>query len=162
LLVNTVRSVIAPLLLGLILSTTTLAAPPPAATPSARDKCPVCGMFVAKYANWVTSSRFKDGSVVYFDGVKDLFTHYFDPSRYTPGRRQGDIAAMTVREYYALKTIDAKSAWFVIGSDVHGPMGNELVPFASRDDAAAFLADHKGKKILRFNEITRQIVKSLN
>jgi nitrous oxide reductase accessory protein NosL len=119
-------------------------------------------MFVAKYPNWVASTRFRDGTVYYFDGPKDMFSHYLDPARYTPGKRQADIVAMSVKEYYSLKMMDAKNASFVLGSDVYGPMGSELIPFASRSDAASFMADHKGKKVLRFKEIDQKVMKSLN
>jgi len=154
------------LLIAFAFAAPALSAPPakPAApaTPSARDKCPVCGMFVARYPDWVASTRVKSGTTYYFDGPKDMFSHYFDTPRYTPGQRQADIASMLVKEYYSLMMIDARSAFFVIGSDVHGPMGNELIPFASRKDAESFMADHKGKRVLRFNEITKELVKSLN
>ena len=125
-------------------------------------KCPVCGMFVARFPDWTATARFKDGTTSYYDGPKDMFSHYLDTARYTPGKRQADITALSVKEYYSLATIDARSAWFVIGSDVHGPMGNELIPFKSEKDALAFKIDHKGKRILRFNEITRHTMKSLN
>ena len=131
-------------------------------TIAAGAKCPVCGMFVAKYPNWVASARFKDGTNSYYDGPKDMFSHYLDTARYTPGKNQADIVALTVKEYYSLATIDARSAFFVVGSDVNGPMGSELIPFRSEKDALSFKADHKGKRILRFKEITRQIIGSLN
>lgn len=125
-------------------------------------KCPVCGMFVAKYPDWTASTRFKDGTTSYYDGPKDLFSHYFDPGRYTPGKRQADIIALSVKEYYSLAMIDARTAFFVTGSDVYGPMGNELIPFRTEKDAASFKLDHRGKRVLRFNEITRQTIKTLN
>jgi nitrous oxide reductase accessory protein NosL len=138
-----------------------IAAPPTATMPSAKDKCPVCGMFVAKFPNWVASARLKDGSVYFFDGPKDLFSHYFATGKYTPGKKQADIVSLAVKEYYSLKMIDAKSALYVSGSNVYGPMGHELVPFATERDAAAFLKDHKGKRLLRFKEITPAIVNGL-
>ena len=52
--------------------------------PGATDKCPVCGMFVAKYPDWVAEIIFKDGSAVYFDGCKDMFKYYFNLKRYNP------------------------------------------------------------------------------
>lgn len=128
----------------------------------ASAKCPVCGMFVAKYPDWAASARFKDGSSQYFDGPKDLLTYYLDTSRYAPGKRQTDLAALTVKEYYSLEAIDPRSAFFVIGSDVYGPMGSELIPFKSEKDAASFRADHRGKKIVRFSEITPQLMKTLH
>ncbi|MDD2367457.1 MAG: nitrous oxide reductase accessory protein NosL [Desulfuromonadaceae bacterium] len=125
-------------------------------------KCPVCGMFVAKYPDWVASARFKDGHTSYYDGPKDMFSHYFDPAHYTPGRRTGDVVSMSVTEYYSLAMIDARAAFFVSGSDVYGPMGSELIPFKTEEDARSFKLDHRGKQILRFNELTPQIIKSLN
>ena len=125
-------------------------------------KCPVCGMFVAKYPDWTATVRFKDGSISYYDGPKDMFSHYFDTSRYTPGKRQADIAALSVKEYYSLESIDSRTAFFVVGSDVSGPMGSELIPFKTEKDAQSFKLDHKGKRILRFNEITSQLIKTLN
>lgn len=125
-------------------------------------KCPVCGMFVAKYPDWTASARFKDGTTYYYDGPKDLFSHFLDPGRYTPGRRQADMTALVVKEYYSLTMIDARAAVYVVGSDVYGPMGSELIPFRYEKDAIAFKIDHRGKRILRFNEITRQIIQSLN
>lgn len=130
-------------------------------TPSAKDKCPVCGMFVAKYPDWTAFSKTSGGTSYFFDGPKDMFSHYFNPGRYTPGKRQSDISGLSVKEYYSLKMIDAKSAFYVIGSDVYGPMGSELIPFATQKDAAAFMKDHKGKKILRFADITPQTIKDL-
>ena len=162
---TSLRRTTAQLLLCLALCSFSFAAPlkkAGEAGPSAREKCPVCGMFVAKYPNWVASTRFKDGTVYYFDGPKDMFSHYLDAPRYTPGKRQADIAAMSVKDYYSLKTMDANSAYFVLGSDVYGPMGSELIPFASGPDAASFMADHKGKKVLRFKEIDQKVMKSLN
>lgn len=125
-------------------------------------KCPVCGMFVAKYPDWTASARFKDGTTYYYDGPKDMFSHFLDPARYTPGRRQADITLLMVKEYYSLTMIDARTALYVAGSDVYGPMGSELIPFRNEKDAIAFKIDHRGKRILRLNEITRQTIQSLN
>jgi nitrous oxide reductase accessory protein NosL len=36
-------------------------------------------------------------------------------------------------------------------------MGHELVPLASKEDAEDFLKEHKGRKILRFDEVARAL-----
>lgn len=128
---------------------------------SAREKCPVCGMFVAKYPDWVAVLRFKDGSALAFDGPRDLFTAYLDLKRYAPGRSPADVAAIEVKDYYSLRVVDGFRATFVLGSDVTGPMGRELVPFADAGDAAAFLKDHQGRRSLRFGEVTAAVLRSL-
>jgi nitrous oxide reductase accessory protein NosL len=121
--------------------------------PGARDLCPVCGMLVSKYPHWVATITYKDGHAHHFDGAKDLFKFWFDPPRYAPGHRREDMLALWVTDFYDLRRIDARQAHFVIGSDVLGPMGHELVPLASADDAQAFLKEHKGKRVLRFDEV---------
>ena len=130
--------------------------------PSPKDKCPVCGMFVYKYPDWTAQIVFKDGDVVFFDGCKDLFKYYFDLKKYNPGRKLEDIAAVYVSEYYEMKSIDAADAYFVVGSEVYGPMGHELIPLATEKDAETFKNDHKGKGILRFQEVTRKVIDHLD
>ena len=139
-----------------------MAADKGSAAVTAGAKCPVCGMFVARYPDWIATARFKDGTTSYYDGPKDMFSHFLDPGRYTPGKRQSDVVALAVKEYYSLEMIDARAAFFVAGSDVYGPMGSELIPFLNEKDARSFKNDHKGKRIFRFNEITRLTIKSLN
>ena len=39
-----------------------------------------------------------------------------------------------------------------------GPMGYELVPLGTKADAEDFLKDHKGKRILTYDEVTLLIV----
>jgi len=130
--------------------------------PSKEDKCPVCGMFVYKYPDWTAHIIFKDGAAVFFDGCKDLFKYYLDLKKYSPGRKIEDIAGVYVNEYYEMKTINAVNAYFVVGSDVYGPMGYELIPLASIEDAETFRNDHKGKEILRFREVTQEVIDGLD
>jgi len=130
-------------------------------SPPASAKCAVCGMFVAKYADWTGVITFKDTSSLFFDGPKDLFAYYNAIKQYTPERDRSEVDTISVKDYYTLAYLDGRKAFYVIGSDVYGPMGKELVPFESADDAAAFLKDHGGKRILRFGDITAQVLKSL-
>jgi nitrous oxide reductase accessory protein NosL len=118
------------------------------------DKCPVCGMFVAKYKTWIAQVIFSDGSYAAFDGPKDMLKYHLNLNKYAHSRKPSDIAAVYVTEYYSAKLMDAKKMLYVIGSDVNGPMGDELVPIASEEKAKEFLRDHKGNSILKFSEIT--------
>jgi nitrous oxide reductase accessory protein NosL len=153
---------LATLLLTLALSfSAAIAAQPTAPAPLAKDKCPVCGMFVSKYPDWIATVTFKDSSVLFFDGVKDFFTYYHNMQKYTPARNQASISFISVNDYYTLKPVDARQAHFVLGSDVYGPMGKELVPFGKVNDAQAFIKDHKGKMVLHFSDVTPKILKSM-
>lgn len=144
------------------LMTTAGAAGFKARKPANGDKCPVCGMFVAKYPDFASQIQFRDGKTVHFDGPKDLFKYHQNIPRYSPGLKQADIVAILVTSYYTVAPIDARTAWFVAGSDVYGPMGRELIPFGKEDEAREFLKDHKGKTLLRFGEITPAVIRGLD
>ena len=58
--------------------------------------------------------------------------------------------------------MEAQSALYVIGSDVLGPMGHELLPFKDKEAAQEFLEDHKGKALIRFQEVTPALIESLD
>lgn len=126
--------------------------------PGPKDSCPVCGMLVSKYPNWVAVVLYRDGHAHFFDGPKDMFKYLHDYAKYAPGHRKEDIAGIHVTEFYGLGKMDAHKAFYVIGSDVLGPMGYELVPLETRADAEEFLKDHKGKQILQFEQVTAVIV----
>jgi copper chaperone NosL len=126
-----------------------------------KGNCTVCGMFVANFPDWAACVTFKDGTQAWFDGPKDLFTYLLNLKRYAPKRSAADLTAVQVRDYYALKLIDARKAFFVLGSDVMGPMGKELVPFATESAGRDFLRDHRGQRILAFQEITPDAMKGL-
>jgi nitrous oxide reductase accessory protein NosL len=114
-------------------------------------------MLVSKYPNWVAVVTWKDGHAHFFDGAKDMFKFLHDLPKFAPGHRKEDIAAIYVTDFYNLERIDARKALFVVGSDVLGPMGHELVPLANKADAEDFLKDHKGKKILAFDRVSAEI-----
>ena len=159
---ETAKTVVFSTVVILLWSTAVWGQKPTPVQPSKEVKCPVCGMFVAKYPDWVGEIIYRDGEVVFFDGAKDLFKYYFNMKRYAPKRSRADIAAIYVTEYYRVRLIDADKAFLVVDSDVYGPMGRELVPFDTKADAEAFMRDHYGKRILRFDQVTPAVIKKLD
>ena len=137
------------------------AAPKASGAPPKNAKCPVCGMLVAKYPDWYGTIVYLDGTTSYFDGPKDLFNYYLNPQKYQPAQKRAEIVAITVKDYYSLTGIGARQAFFVTGSNVLGPMGKELIPFAKKADADGFRADHLGRRLLRFPEVTLELLKTL-
>jgi len=114
-------------------------------------KCPICGMFVAKYPQWV--ALYDGEKKFYFDGVKDMMKYAF--------ARKLSSDKFYVSDYYKLSKLEATKAFYVIGSNVYGPMGSELIPFATQEEAETFSRDHNGQKVISFDEITEVLVKSL-
>jgi len=126
--------------------------------PGKKDRCPVCGMFVAPYPDWVATIVFKDGSQLFFDGAKDLFRHYYAMPNKDDKRTREEIENIYLTDYYSTKLLPVEELFLVLGSDVYGPMGHELVPVAGEAAAKAFFKDHNGLKIIRFEQMTPQLI----
>jgi nitrous oxide reductase accessory protein NosL len=116
-------------------------------------------MFVAKYPKWA-GLMVIDGKKYYFDGVKDLMKFYIFDADFTYDRSK--ITAITVTDFYTLESIPAKEAYYVTGSSLYGPMGNELIPFKTKEAAENFMRDHQGEAIVRFDQITPRMVMALD
>ncbi|MBL3601314.1 MAG: nitrous oxide reductase accessory protein NosL [gamma proteobacterium endosymbiont of Lamellibrachia anaximandri] len=160
---NTNNRFILIIILGfLLLAQPVVSGPVDLPKPGPTDTCPVCGMFVAKYPEWVATVRYKDGHAHHFDGAKDLFKYLLDLPKWAPGHQAENIDSIGVTEYYGLALINAHEAFYVIGSDVLGPMGHELIPLETKEDAEEFLRDHKGLSIIRFNQVVGEMLIKLD
>jgi len=131
------------------------------------EKCPVCGMFTYKYPKWAAQIFYKHDNHEHhysFDGVKDMMKFYFNPMAWGDYKNsvKKNISKILVTDYYSQKAIDATKAYYVIGSDIYGPMGNELIPFENKDDAKTFKSDHRGTNIIEFKDIIEDEVYKLD
>jgi nitrous oxide reductase accessory protein NosL len=121
------RALVTTLLVSLLIACPALAGQITPPEPPARARCPVCGMFVAKYPDWVASLTFKDATTVYFDGPKDMFTYYLNPGKYVRHKALRHYLSLCKRLLFS-SIHRWSAAFYVSGSDVTGPMGKELVP----------------------------------
>lgn len=113
----------------------------------ATARCATCGMVVAPDSGWRAG-----GDDLAFDAPKCLF-------RYR--HREGDVPNAWVIEYYAQERRPAREMLYVIGTDLEGPMGRDLVPVEGREAAERLMADHHGERILAFDEVTQDVVEGL-
>ena len=111
-------------------------------------RCAVCGMIV-KNSPWATLIK-ADGKDYYFDGVKDMAQFYYTNDK---------MKEAYVSDYYTLEKLEAKDAFYVHGSNVFGPMGEEFIPFKDEAKAQSFMKDHAGKGVIKFDEIKTYIGK---
>ena len=154
--------------LGAILELALLASAPAAAQeigprqPADASRCPVCGMLVARHPDWLAQIVLADDEALFFDGAKDLFRFLLEPEERPQAARARESGVAFVTSYYDREAIRARDAQFVIGSDVLGPMGAELIPHASREEAEEFSRDHGGSAILGFDEVTREVLLRLD
>jgi nitrous oxide reductase accessory protein NosL len=118
-------------------------------------KCLVCGMLVRLYPDWACVVEVGKKRL-YFDGVKDMMRFYLSLDRYHFKRE--NISKILVQDFYTLKPIDAKKALYVVGSNIKGPMGWDFIPFGELKYAKIFLNDHKGREIIKFDDITPKLI----
>lgn len=130
--------------------------------PTMDDTCPVCGMMPAKHTDWNAQVVYTDGEAVHFDAPKDLYTYVYNPGEYiTDDRTLDDVEATYFTEYYTTEHVAlADDLYFVTGSDVTGPMGEDLVPVQGRGNADTFAQEHGGT-VLNPEEVTPSVVSEL-
>ena len=120
-------------------------------------ECPICHMNIEHGVPGPAAVVFNDGKVVGFDGAGDMFRYILDPAKY-------EFDAANIKHVYVTddttkKFLDAKSALYVLESDVQATMGSEVVPFSKKEDAEKFKTEHKGEKIVAYSEITPEALK---
>jgi len=133
---------------------------PSAARIPAEARCPVCGMMPARYPDFAPKLHFTDGRMAAFDGCKDMFRFLLDMEKYGRGKTSEEVERIEVKDFGSGAWIDGRTAYYVAGSSVRGPMGPEILPFASREAAEAFRKE-KGGEVLEFSGITAGVVEGL-
>ena len=121
-------------------------------------RCPVCGMYPARFPKWAAQIIFKDGSAHFFDSPVDLFMFLEDSARFDPTHKAEDAAALYVADHRSGAWVDARQATFVIDSSAKGPMrGPDLPAFAKLADAQAFATEYGGRT-LGFVDLDRSVM----
>jgi nitrous oxide reductase accessory protein NosL len=131
------------------------------------ERCPVCGMTVGadlgatvSYSyrdnkpvgfSGVAAAVFKDGRVVGFEGARCLFIYNAVPKKF--GIEVENIAHRFVTDFRSGKFMDVANAFLVLGSPVKGPMGFELIPFPSMEEAEKFKSEFGGKRIVQLGTV---------
>lgn len=125
-------------------------------------RCPVCGMYPARFPRWAAQVVFKDGASHFFDSPIDLFAFLNRAGRYNKRYALKDIAVSYVTDFETGQWIEAGNAFFVHGSTAFGPMRDADLPAFSARQSADALARSRGGKVLTFTQVTPGLVQSLN
>lgn len=117
-----------------------------------KERCARCGMILDPASAWNSDLQLVGGGVARFDSPRCALTAW----------RSGAAraSALRVQEYYGKQWRDGREVAFVVGSDVIGPMGADLVP-VDPARAAKFAADHAGTRPLRLESITSELLASI-
>jgi len=122
------------------------------------DECHVCGMVISEFPGPKGEAVARDG-VKKFCSTAELFGWWLQPEN----RRlelqlyvhdMGKSAWDKPDDHYL---IDARKAWYVVGTPLQGSMGASLASFAD-EPAARRLAEQYGGRVLRFEQIDQALL----
>ncbi len=117
-------------------------------------KCPLCGMYPARYPKFNCQIIFKDGSYEAFDSAIGLLVYLLFPDN--TEIKLKPIAKIYFKDYLKESWREAGKTFFVTGSEVKGPMGIQFLPVDSEQAAEELKKQEKGKDIIHFKKINRQ------
>ncbi len=140
-------------LLPLVLFAMTSCASFQPVTIEARKQCPLCGMYPARYPMFNCQILFKDGSYEAFDSAAGLLVYLHFPEK--TGMEPKPAAKIYFKDYVKESWIEADKAFFVVGSEIMGPMGVEFLPVDGKPAAEELKKREKGKEIIHFGMINR-------
>ena len=126
--------------------------------------CLVRHFKVYKDPKWVAKIELKNGKKVFFSSPKSMFEFYFQPGKwYDIGvKSEDDFKDILVTDFETLKPVKAKGAFFVYGTNVTGPAGDDLVAFDSYAAAEEFSKKHNGKRIMGFRDVSDALIRLIN
>jgi len=127
----------------------------------ASEECHLCGMLITRFDGPKGELfRKEQGDKAFkFCSTRDMFSYYLDPEN------QRNVAQMLVHDMSKMPWgtindeyfIDAKTAWYVAGSEKTGAMGKTLASFSLQTDAQAF-AKEFGGKVIAFDAISLSLL----
>jgi nitrous oxide reductase accessory protein NosL len=117
---------------------------------------PVYQVLLKKYPKFQAEMKLKNGKSLRFVSVKALMNFFYHPEKF-PGYGVGpdgkEIAGLYVRDYLDGKEIPAEKAWYVFGSRLAGPHGDDLIPLSSKARAELFVKRYGGSRIMDYKEL---------
>ena len=116
---------------------------------TAEQRCKHCGMKIDPSSPWRADLVAADGTTTSFDTPRCALTVW------RSGKSQA--SSLRVQEYYERRWRNAEELRFVIGGDVVGPMGPDLVP-VDPARATKFIQDHGADRALRLDEVTTDVL----
>jgi len=127
-------------------------------------ECLVRHLKVYKDPRWAVKIELNNGKKIYFSSPKSMFEFYHRPGKwYDMGvKSEKDFKNIIVTDYLTMKLINAKDAFYIYGSRVHSPAGDDLVVIENEADAKEFSLKYGGKRIFKFNEISDALIRLIN
>lgn len=127
------------------------------------EECHLCGMIITKFPG-PKGQLYKRGNAnnLKFCSTRDMFAYFLDPE-HQHNIQQAFVHNMAVNTWEQLDDttyIDAREAWYVIGSNKGGAMGPTLASFADQESANSF-AKKQGGKLYHFDDLNLALISSM-
>ncbi|QDF28182.1 nitrous oxide reductase accessory protein NosL [Halarcobacter anaerophilus] len=121
-------------------------------------------MKVYKDPSWVSKVITSESKEFYFLSPKSMFEFYFNPKKWpiTNVENRNNIKEIIVTDYFTLKPIRAREAYYVYGSNKVSLAGDDLPAFKLYSHAQEFAEKNNGKRIFKFNEVKKALIDLLN
>jgi len=123
-------------------------------TIDSQKRCPLCKMYPARYPKFNCQIVFKDGSYEAFDSTIGLLVYLHFPDK--TGKTLKPVTGIYFKDYLKGGWLEANQTFFVVGSEIRGPMGIQFLPVDSDQAAAELKNQARGKEIVHFKEVDRQ------
>jgi len=126
--------------------------------------CLVRNIPLYKAPRWAAKIETRRGKIAYFSSPKSMFEFYFRPGKwFNMGvKSERDFSKIVVTDYETMKLIDAETAYYVYGSNVTSPAGDDMVPFATKEAAEKFLKVHNGHRVMPFDKVSDALIRLIN
>ena len=119
---------------------------------------------VHKSPNWVAKIELANGKKIFFVSPKSMIEFYHQPGKWfdVGVKSEEDLKDIIVTDFITTKPINARGAFYVYGSNMTSPAGDDLPAFATYEAADNYAKKHNGKRILNFKEIPEGLITLLN
>ncbi len=124
-----------------------------------QEVCPIKNVDIDKHKDWAGYLELKDGSIIALSSPKYTFAYMLIEQKRVG---QDSVKSVYVTDYKNKKLINAKTAYYVFGSNIMSVGGDDIIPFALESDAKEFFQGNKGKQIYRFDRMTENFINYLD
>ena len=126
--------------------------------------CLVRHIAVYKNPKWVSKIEVRNGKIVYFCSPKSMFEFYHRPGKWfdVGVKSERDFSKIVVTDYSTSEPIDAEEAFYIYGSNVTSPAGDDFIAIKSKENAENFAKKFNGKRIFKFDEVSDALIRLLN
>ena len=119
---------------------------------------------VYKEPRWVSKIELTNGKKLFFISPKSMIEFYQRPGKWDHigVKSESDFKDIIVTDFKTGKPIDAMGAFYIYGTNVISPAGDDLIPFSSYQDAKEFSKINRGQRIFSFKEISPALINLIN